>query len=286
MKYIAVEDLNLLEALTRLAPESSKTTLRSWLKDGRITVNAETIKLAAFRVKKGQEVELGTRQRFTKNGIKIYYEDRHIVVVEKPDGLLSVSTAFQKNETLHAYLKERYHPQPVYVVHRLDQDTSGVMLFALSEEARDKLKLTFEKHDIERGYYAIVEGKPVEQDSGTWQSYVYEDDNYVVHNTPDPEKGSLAVTHFEVHNKSRRYTALILKLETGRKNQIRVHCQTAGNPVVGDKKYGASTSPIKRLCLHAFLLAFQHPITQKPMRFESPIPESFTRLIPKLTFDN
>ena len=278
MKYTTIAPLSLLEALAQMSPESSKTTLRSWLKDGRVTVDGEVVKVADTRLKEGQEIALGVRPHFIKGGIRILYEDRHLVVIEKPEGLLSVATAFEKEETAYAFLKESYRPKHVYVVHRLDQDTSGVMLFALSEEAYSKLKVTFEKHEIERAYIAIVEGQ-VQQQSGSWESYVYEDANYVVHITDDPTKGRLATTHYAVKSTLKKYTGLDLKLETGRKNQIRVHCQAAGHPVVGDKKYGAKTDPIRRLCLHAYLLSFEHPITKKQMQFKSPIPEPFRSLM-------
>lgn len=276
MKYTVTAPMTLIEALAELSPESSKTTLRSWLKEGRVTVDGELAKLAAVLVREGQEVALGTRPRFIKGGIRILFEDRHLVVIEKPAGLLSVATNFETTDTAHAILKNHYHPKRVFVVHRLDQDTSGVMLFALTEEARDALKTTFEEHNIERAYTALVEGY-VKPPTGTWQSYVYEDEAYVVHSTSDTEKGRLAITHYKVLSANKRYSTLILNLETGRKNQIRVHCQDAGCPIVGDKKYGAKTNPLKRLCLHAHLLAFTHPITKQQMRFDSAAPDTFHR---------
>lgn len=253
---------------------SSKTTLRSWLKQGRVSVDGKIVKKGDIIVGKGEEIAVGRRKQKIEMGIEILYKDGHIVVVNKPKGLLSVATAFEKGNTLHVFLKKRFRPKKVFVVHRLDQDTSGVMIFALSVRARDKLKSMFKKHTIERAYVAIVEGK-MKHKQGTWKSYLYEDENYVVHSIHDPKKGRLSITHYEVIDVSKRYTKLNLKLKTGRKNQIRVHCKDAGHPVVGDKKYGAKTNPIKRLGLHAYLLTFVHPITQKKMRFESPVPESF-----------
>jgi tRNA pseudouridine32 synthase/23S rRNA pseudouridine746 synthase/23S rRNA pseudouridine1911/1915/1917 synthase len=167
----------------------------------------------------------------------------------------------------------------VQVVHRLDQDTSGVMLFALSHDGYTKLKEIFEKHDIERAYSAIVEGV-VKPESGTWTSYLFEDERYHVHSSNDPEKGRVAITHYSVKSASQHYSLLEVKLETGRKNQIRVHCKDAGCPIVGDKKYGNPSSTGKRLYLHAHLLAFEHPITGKSMRFVSPAPKSFFYLVP------
>lgn len=278
MKYTPDHSLTLLDALALISPNSSKTTLRSWLKEDRVTVDGRRQKLAHFMVNPGQEVAVGVRPKLVEGKLRIVYEDSDIVVVDKPVNLLSVATAFEKKETVFALLKEKYRNRKVYVVHRLDEDTSGIMMFAFSEEAFHKLKELFEKHDIERSYCAVVEGSPSPA-SGTWQCYLYEDENYFVHPTQDPEKGKLAITHYKVQKTNKHYSLINVKLETGRKNQIRVHCQMVGHPVVGDLKYGANGNPLKRLCLHAYLLGFVHPITKKPMRFESPIPEGFQNLL-------
>lgn len=282
MKYIASSDLPLLEALAQLSPQSSKNTLRSWIKEGRVQVDNETVNNTAFIVLKDQSVTVGQRKKIIRAGIPILYEDQDIVIIDKPSGLLSVATAFEKGETVYALLKAHYRQRKVCVVHRLDQDTSGVMVFALNQEACDRLKDLFEVHEIERGYTAIVEGQLLTP-SGKWQSYQYEDSQYKVHETSDETQGRLAITHYRTLAASKRYSWLQLQLETGRKNQIRVHCQSAGHPVVGDKKYGAHSNPLKRLCLHAHLLAFQHPFTKKKMRFESPVPEEFYRLMPSFS---
>jgi 23S rRNA pseudouridine1911/1915/1917 synthase len=279
MKYTVLQEQNILDALALMSPEASKTTFRSWIKEERVSVDNEVVTTSKHVVTKGQVILLGARKKYASGGIKIIYEDRDIVVIEKPAGLLTVATAFEKEETVHGFLKNHYFPCKVHVVHRLDQDTSGVMLFALSIRAYEKLKEIFEKHDIERCYTAIVEGKMVEE-RGTWESQLVEDDNYVVHSTsPSNKEGRLAVTHYEVEQSYKRFSWLTLTLETGRKNQIRVQARDAGHPVVGDKKYGAQANPLNRLCLHAHLLAFEHPITKKKMRFESPIPSSFLNLL-------
>lgn len=278
MKWTVTKPMSLLEALAQLAPESSKTNLRSWLKEGRTLVDNEVVKLGTTTVFPGQVVSLGAKSRFVDGDVNILYEDKWMVVVDKPEGLLTVATAFETEETVHAILKKNYKPGQIYVVHRIDQDTSGVLVFARTEEARDLFKLMFEKHELERAYTAIIEGS-LDQSSGTWQSYLWEDEAYHVHETDDPHLGRLAITHYKQFGRGRRYAWLQLRLETGRKNQIRVHCQKAGHPIVGDKKYGAKTNALKRMGLHAHLLAFKHPITGKSMRFESPLPESFQRVM-------
>lgn len=277
--FIVPNAMPLLDALVQMSPASAKNTLRSWIKEGRVQIDTEIPKNASVQVQKGQTITIGQRKKLIRSSLPIIYEDEDLVVINKPSGLLSVSTAFEKGETAHSLLKAHYRPRKVFVVHRLDQDTSGVMIFALNQRSCDELKALFEVHHIERAYTALVEGQ-MKESSGKWESYQYEDKQYVVHETEDPEQGRLAVTHFKTLATTRRYSWLQLRLETGRKNQIRVHCQMAGHSVVGDKKYGARSNPIKRLCLHAHLLAFKHPTSKKLLRFESPIPDEFYRLMP------
>jgi 23S rRNA pseudouridine1911/1915/1917 synthase len=285
IKFTASENMTLIEGLALLYPDSSKTTLRSWIKEGRVFVDGRPCKLTAQLLLKGQKIELGEKQMYAEGDLRILYEDRHVVVVDKPVGLLSVATAFEKGETAQAFLKNWFRKKSpttkVFAVHRLDQDTSGVMMFALTEKARDALKKNFEAHDIERVYVALVEGAiPTLKGKGdTWKSYQKEDSNYHVHNVDESSGGKLAITHYLVKEVTKRNTLLELRLETGRKNQIRAHCDNAGYPVVGDKKYGARTNPLKRLGLHAYLLGFEHPITQKKMVFISPVPEAFYKVL-------
>lgn len=278
MQMIAQENEPVLNIVAKIAPDSSKTTLRSWIKEGRVTVDEQPILRADHVVYKGQKVAINNKKNFAERRLHIIYEDNHLVAIEKPEGLLSVATTFEKKETAHSILKKHYYPRKVQVVHRIDQDTSGVMLFALSDQGYEGLKALFELHDIERSYCAIVEGK-ITPSAGTWKSYVYEDANYVVHSSQNPEKGSEAITHYRVAGVSPRYSRLVLTLETGRKNQIRVHCQDIGHSIVGDKKYGSTVDPVRRICLHAASLAFNHPITHKKLEFVSPIPECFQKLV-------
>lgn len=278
MQFVVAENSLLIEVLAQAETGSSMNTIRSWLKQGRVSVEGQVVKIGKTAVKKGQTIAVGARQRYLDDEVRILYEDRHLIVIDKPEGLLSVSTAFESSNTVHAILKNKYRPKKVFVVHRLDQDTSGTMVFALSQEAFDGVKKAFEKHDIERRYVAIVEGH-LDEKKGTWRSYLYEDANYYVHATSDTRKGVLAITHYEVRGTSKKHSLLDITLETGKKNQIRVHSQKAGHPVIGDKKYGATSNPMKRLGLHAYCLSFTHPITKKPMHFESKVPESFSRIV-------
>jgi len=252
-----------------MAPDSSKTTLRSWLKNERIALDNQTVKIASTPAKQGQTLTLGLRPQPSK--MKILYQDCHLVMIDKPAGLLSVSTHYESQKTAHGFLKEAHKPNSVYPVHRLDRETSGVMIFALTPEAREKLKKLFEKHAITRQYEAIVEGH-LDSKKGVWKSYLYEDNNYVVRSVDEPELGKKAITHYEVMSTGKRTSRVTFTLETGRKNQIRVHCQEAGHPILGDKKYGPSSIPCKRLSLHATLLELKHPVTGKWLSFRSASP--------------
>jgi 23S rRNA pseudouridine1911/1915/1917 synthase len=278
MKFIVKSDMTLLNALKQFYPESSLNTLKSWIKEGRISLDEKPAKRGNLAVLEGQQIELNSKSRYIEGGLRLLHEESDLVVIDKPSGLLSVATAFDKTKTAHAYLKSLYRPRPVYVVHRLDQETSGVMLFVLNGNMFKQMKKIFETHKIDRVYYALVEGN-LKLSSGTWQSYLYEDANYYVHSTPIEGAGALAVTHYEVKAANKLYSLLELRLETGRKNQIRVHCQQAGHPIIGDKKYGAHKNPLKRLGLHAHQLAFVHPSTKKKMVFTSPVPESFLEIL-------
>lgn len=278
MKIQIVQETTLIEALASLSKDSSMSTLRSWLKLGRVMVDGRIEKVAKCPLRPGQKVEVIRRQKHIAGGIEILYEDRYVVAINKPSGLLSVSTDFEKEATAYKILKNHFYPKEIYVVHRLDQETSGVMLFACDEKSQRILKDRFETHDIERRYTAIVEGTP-DPEKGVWESYLYEDDRYVMHSTSDPKKGKRAVTHYAVVGQKREYARLDVTLETGKKNQIRVHCQQAGHPVVGDWKYGAESDPIRRLCLHAYHLGFQHPISSQWIRVRSPFPKVFNYLV-------
>lgn len=278
MKYIAEKKALLLEILQKMAPESSKNTLRSWLQAGRVTVNSHLQTRANSEVLPGQEICIGPKVSFLRGSIRILHEDEDLIILEKPAGLLSVATDFENRATVHGFLKRRFHHARVYPVHRLDRETSGVMIFTYSEKARDNLKKQFEEHLVDKMYFAIVEGE-LPLGEGTWESYLEENDFYFVKSTNNSRKGKLAVTHYEVVKAFKNRTLLRLKPQTGRKNQIRVHCTEAGHPIVGDKKYGAATNPLERVCLHAKEISFSHPSTNRRMRFSAPLPENFYKLL-------
>jgi 23S rRNA pseudouridine1911/1915/1917 synthase len=217
----------------------------------------------------------------TARGFSIIYEDEHLIVIDKHAGILSIATNSEKKFNAYNFLSKHVkydNPEnKIFVVHRLDRDTSGLMMFAKSIEVQKKLQDNW--HDIitERTYIAIAEGV-IKDDKGTIQSYLHESKALKVYSSENPGDGKLAITNYKVVKRSDEYTMLEVRLDTGRKNQIRVHMQDIGHSLIADKKYGATTNPIGRLGLHSRVLGFIHPVTNEALRFQTAIPRKFTRL--------
>ncbi len=266
MTFTLTEEQPLLAALQIAFPESSRRSLQQWMKEGRIWVDGAPQSKGNAHLLAGQTITLQRKENSrTAWGIPILYEDRWIVVIEKPAGLLSVPAEKEAPNAFHilkAKLKSTLFP-----VHRLDQETSGVLLFTRSKLAEEHFSALFEQHDLQREYQAIVDGHLPEK-QGTWECNLREKENFDVEVVPE-ELGRKAITHYEVIRYSKRLTYLRLQLETGRKHQIRVQAAHQGYPILGDKRYGSLSNPYKRLCLHAYLLALTHPFTGKQMHFTS-----------------
>lgn len=268
--------LPLLDALKLSFPDSSKRTLQNWVKEGRVYVDGEVVVKLPLTVQPGQSVTLGKKEvKRSCFGMDILYEDRWMVVIDKPAGLLSVPTD-NGGENALDYLRAHYKSPSIFAVHRIDKETSGVLVFARGTLAESKFDKLFETHSLTREYLAIVEGR-MSQEKGTWESFLMEKDNFDVVTTTE-QFGKKAITHYEVYRRSKLFSYLRLRLETGRKHQIRVHCHESGHVVIGDKRYGSTLNPISRMGLHAKHLAFVHPFTKKKLSFSSPIPAEFERL--------
>jgi len=267
-----------LDALKQLYPDSSRRTLQNWLRAGRFSIDGVALKRENAELSEGQVLssQESCRPQLI-SGLKILYEDRYLIAIDKSVGLLSVplDNEFSKRHAL-GLLREHYQTDQIFAVHRIDRETSGCLLFARGKESEERLKKLFEKHDLTREYFAIVEGRMNVQ-SGTWTSRLLELESLHVVET-DAEEGRDAITHFTVVRRSQKYTYLKLCLETGRKHQIRVHCKTAGHPILGDERYGSTENPIRRMCLHALNLEVVHPFTSKKMAFHAPLPRIFNRL--------
>ncbi|MCH9613737.1 MAG: hypothetical protein SP1CHLAM54_07460 [Chlamydiia bacterium] len=242
-------------------PESSKNTLKKWVVQKRVLVNGKA-ETRPHRILEEKDVVELDGKKTTIKGCRVFFQDEDLIVIHKPRGLLSVAQDVELDISLHRILKEKLSPSRVYPVHRLDRATSGVLVFALSETARDHLKAQFEEHSIHREYMAWVTGCP-EKHEGTWTHKLSEAKDHTVFSS---NKGKEAITHYKVL-KEGEISLLRLTLETGRKNQLRVQCMEAGHPIVGDRKYGSKDNRFKRLALHAKRLEFTHPISGQRMRF-------------------
>ena len=249
-----------------------KGKIKSFLEHRQVSVNGMVTTKFNFALKAGDTVKISTGEgtRETR-GIKIIYEDEWIVAVNKPAGLLTVATDSEKLKTAYALLSENRRGK-LFVVHRLDRDTSGVLLFAKSAEIKDKLQEDWNDRILLREYLAICEGS-FEEKKGICKSYITENNAHVMYSG---REGKLAITEYEVLRENAEYSYVKLNLKTGRKNQIRVHMKELGNPVVGDKKYGSTKNPIGRLGLHAVRLGFVHPVSGEEVTVKADLERKFT----------
>ena len=280
-------EIELLEALSLMLPNSKRNTLRKMLTAGRVMVDGNIIHKAKFLVPNGANISISDKETASKSSpppavkkqnprIKILFEDEHIIIVNKQAGLLSVATNKMEPDTLHSrvvnYLKSQNEKSWAFIVHRLDRETSGVMIFAKHKRHKEYLQEQFARREVHRIYHALVEGKP-QNDRGTIREWLLEDKflrvKTVKKNHPQAKE---AITHYSVEDNDEFASLVQLTIETGRRHQIRVGLANLGCPVVGDSDHGAEGNPIGRIALHASSLEFLHPETDDPVRFEAPIP--------------
>lgn len=275
---------SLLDALGQIFPDSSRTTLRQMLEGRRVKVNGAVEKEAKRKLSTGDEVAVMSRSEAVSlpESLTLLHEDDDLIVVVKANGLLTVPTEREPGNSadvlLDEYLRQKSRGR-VHVVHRLDRETSGVLVFAKNFKTREALKELFAAHDIDRIYSAVIQGK-IRPAEGTIESNLLERPNLRMESVkrPHPE-AKLAVTHYKTVASGALYSLLDVTLETGRKNQIRAHLSEAGHPIVGDGFYGSEVNPLGRLGLHARLLGFVHPTARKRMTFNAPVPRSFADLV-------
>ncbi|MBU0468138.1 MAG: RNA pseudouridine synthase [Candidatus Omnitrophica bacterium] len=221
-------------------------------------------------------------KKYQPKGFEIKYEDKYVIVGNKAQGFLTVAALWNREKTVHSALNQYVRKgnsrsrKCVYVVHRLDQDTSGVLIFAKTKQAQSFLKDNWKA--TKKTYYAIVHGR-LAQRAGTISSYLIEDDEYVMHSTDDTKKGKLALTDYEVLKETSKFSLIKIDLLTGKKNQIRVHFADLGHPIVGDVKYGNSGTKYGGMALHSRSIAFNHPVTKERLTIEAKVPEYFTKLV-------
>lgn len=284
-RFTVKESTLLFDFLHSSMPEKSRNAIKELLVNKQVRINDTVQTHFQFELNPGDLVaitNIKAAREITLKGLKIVYEDLDVIVAYKDHGLLSVSTNKENQKTayriLSNYLKQADPKNQLFVVHRLDREASGLMLFAKSQEVKEFLLGDKNRTVLDRRYYVAVEGQ-VEKDHGAVHSWLKENKAFHVYTSPIPNGGQEAITNYVVLNRGKQFTLLEVKLDTGVKNQIRVQLQEIGNSVVGDKKYGATVNPIGRMALHAYLLTFKHPRTKEVMQFDTPIPPEFNKLI-------
>ena len=279
--YINHDEVTLLESLANFKKDLSKKTIKNYLKNGMVSINSKIVTNGSTILIDGDKVEINyDKQKRPELGLEILYEDDYLIAINKPSGLLSIANDKEKEVTAYRlvsdYVKKTSKHKYIFVVHRLDQDTSGILLFCKNEKIRDKMQDNWNTMVKKRGYLAIVDGTL--KGSETIRTFLLEDRKQFVYSSKN-KQGKEAITHYTVIDNKNNYSLLQVFIDTGRRNQIRVHLSEKGYPIVGDKKYKCQTNPIKRLCLHANILEFIHPVTKKLIHIEKNMPDEMKKLL-------
>jgi 23S rRNA pseudouridine1911/1915/1917 synthase len=277
------------ERLRALFPGASGRTVKHWLERGRVRVGGRVVRRGDVAVAPGDRVDLGAPRPAFPSRLGLVFEDDQILVVDKPPGLLTIATERERERTVYHLLAEyvgghgaapgpaRRGAPRLFIVHRLDRETSGLLVFAKTAAAKARLQAQFEARSVERRYVAVVEGA-VREASGTLRSRLHESRTLQVRRARDRDAGRLAVTEYRVVRRGAATTLLELSLVTGRRGQIRAQLAELGHPIVGDAAYGARHDPVRRVCLHAARLGFAHPDGRR-VAFDSAPPSAFARLV-------
>ncbi len=272
----------LLDFLFEVLKGQSRNSVKSVLTSKRVSVDGAPITQFDFKLYPGDTVIISKEpiKKKTRSNLPIIYEDNEIIVINKPSGLLSIASDKEKSSTayrmLSDYVQQKDKHNRIFVVHRLDEDTSGVLMVAKNPDIQKALQDNWNDIVSKRGYYAIVEGQMKEK-QGTVKSYLKKNAQNLMYSSKD-KNGQFSVTHYKVIKENDKYSLLDVNIDSGRKNQIRVHMGDLGHNVIGDDKYGNPSNPLKRLGLHAYCLELKHPITGKNMKFTSPMPKEFEAL--------
>ena len=284
LTFKVTEDSVLIEFIMQKMHGISRNRAKALISNRVVLVNNAIITHPLAEVKAGQVVQLDRskhKMSFHSKDLDIVYEDPYLLIVDKQPGLLSMSnnTRQQTVQTvLNRYLEKGGGRCTSHLVHRLDRDTSGLMVYAKDVKTQQSLINGWQQLVADRRYIALVEGE-LENPRGEVKSWLTEDKRFITHSSSVDNGGKFAVTHYNVLNSSNGYSLVECELVTGRKNQIRVHMADLGHPVVGDLKYGGGNDPMRRLGLHAYMLSFTHPVTGKFMRFETPVPALFEKCL-------
>lgn len=281
--YTVEEDAQLLDWLIANLKGLSRNKVKDTLHGRGIKVNGKIVTQFDYPLTRGMKISVSKSKKndtFKSRYVNIVYEDPYLVVIEKKPGILSMAAGHKSlnvKTVLDDYFRQTKQRCTAHVVHRLDRDTSGLMVYAKDMQTEQTLEHEWHNIVYDRRYVAVVSGE-MEEDEGTIANWLKDNKAYVTYSSPVDNGGKYAVTHFHVLDRTTEHSLVEYKLETGRKNQIRVHSADMNHPVCGDVKYGNGDDPIHRLCLHAYMLHFFHPVTRARMEFETPIPSQFRML--------
>ena len=284
LTFRVVADAILIEFIMERMHGISRNRAKALISNRVVLVNNAITTHPLTELKAGQVVQIDRskhKMAFHSNELDIVFEDPYLLIVDKHAGLLSMSNNSKQQTVqtvLNRYLEKGGRRSTSHLVHRLDRDTSGLMVYAKDVQTQQSLINGWQQLVTDRRYIALVEGE-LENQRGRIQSWLTEDKRFITHSSPVDNGGKFAVTHYNVLSLSNGYSLVECELETGRKNQIRVHMADLGHPVVGDRKYGSDKDPRRRLGLHAYMLCFTHPVTGKHMRFETPVPALFEKCL-------
>ena len=275
------KDISLLDSIYDFKKDISKKSIKSYIKNKMVKVNGIVVTNSSYMLRENDLVEICYEKRvIPKYELDILYEDEYLIAINKPCGLLSISNDKEKEITAYRmvsdYVKTNNKRNYIFVVHRLDQDTSGILMFCKNEKIRDKMQENWNNIVKKRGYISVVDGKM--SGNGTIHTFLMEDKRQFVYSSKNG-MGKEAITHYSVIKNNNNYSMLQVFIDTGRRNQIRVHLSERGYPIVGDKKYRCKVNPIKRLCLHANMLEFIHPISKRVVSIKCDIPNEFKKLV-------
>jgi 23S rRNA pseudouridine1911/1915/1917 synthase len=277
-------ECELMTYLLEKLKDKNKNNIKSLLKDRQVIVNNLSVSVYNHKLNPGDRLEITPLKKMAAKSLKgfsILYEDDHIIVIDKHSGVLSIAdnrTSLSAYSLLSTHVKMQHPSNKIFVVHRLDRETSGLMMFAKSEEVQQIMQESWYDLVTERSYAAVVEGK-IEPAEGSITSFLTESKDMVVYSTHNEELGKKAITFYSTVKSNEKYSLVKATLETGRKNQVRVHLKDLGHSIVGDKKYGSKSNPIGRLALHAWVFSFIHPVTRAQLKFENNLPRKFAHLI-------
>jgi 23S rRNA pseudouridine1911/1915/1917 synthase len=286
-EYKVQQECELLEFLFLTFKDKSRNSVKSLLSNHQVAVDGAPVSQFNFKLYPGDTVIISKTaiRKKTRSNLPIIFENDEIIVINKPSGLLSIASDKEKGSTAYRmltdYVQQKDKHNRIFVVHRLDEDTSGVLMVAKNVKIQQALQDNWNDLVSSRGYYAIVDGQ-MKEPSGTIKSYLKKNSQNMMYSSKKPGDGQFAVTHYKVMQETGDYSLLDVHIDSGRKNQIRVHLGNLGHNVIGDDKYGNPTNPIKRLGLHAYELVIKHPFTGKVMKFTAPMPKEFKTLFPNI----